>query len=556
MKQTILSVSLLALAATVAPAQLSAQNLNALSGTYVFSVQGAPMLEVQRYMRGDATKAESKAGYSYDQTNSFVIVGQFKASIGLDRAGNQIGVLAINATSIINGSTTRLEGDVGRYQINSTGTGGTITMNLSSYPMQYDFWFSKGGTVINLVSTLQEKPATGYAVRAPEGCPAGVGDLLSLVSGAYAFKLQHIPITSESFSDGYGIAGRFTASIVNNRAGQPTGSLAIVATSNFTRRYSVTRQERDAGSYQINSDCSGGTLTFNLSSRPYQYQFYFNADFTELHVISTSNVPIYGIVTKTSVGGVCPANPLSLLSGPWTFNVQTLSQLYDPAQISVAGRFVASAGTNTLGQAVGLLKINASTLRTARNGGNDPTRLETDAGSFQINADCTGGTLTMNLSSYPMQYDFWFYDNYQKMYIVSTTAGRGATGSATVGVSGCPVNGPVNPVNLMVGTYGFRAQRVPNFTYEPFGIAGVFTVAPQPGLLQIRATSSVGPFGGVARLEGDVGQYQIDADCTGGILQFNLSSRPTQYQFYFRAGFTEADMISLVGPAAYGVFAQ
>ena len=551
MQQKLLTFSLLAIAAAVAPAHLSAQNLNALNGNWTFNIQGLPLLSVSRPpITNDTAKSSSKAVIAEGQANSFAIAGQFQASIGVDRAGNQIGLLAITATTSLDGSTIRSEGDVGRYQINSSGTGGSLTMNLSSYPMQYDFWFAKGGTVINIVSTLAGKPATGFAVRGPLGCPAGV-DPLTLLSGAYVFKFQHIAIASANFNNAYGSAGRLVASIGTNRANQPVGLLSITATSDFTMQQSVTRLEKDAGSFQINSDCSGGTLTFNLSSKPYQYEFYFNADFSELFVINTSGVPIYGVVTKTNVSGVCPLSPLSLLNGPWTFNMQTLTKLFDQSQISVAGRWVASQGANAVGQPVGLLKINATTLRTSLLGTNDPTRLEMDAGSFQINSDCTGGTLTMNLSSFPMQYDFWFYDNYQKMYFVSTTPGRGATGSATVGVTGCPI-GITNNLDLLSGMYGFRAQRVPDFTLEPFGIAGVFNVTPAPGQIAIRATSSL--LGGIARLEGDIGRYQIDADCTGGILQFNLTSRPTQYQFYFRNGFQEADIISLIGPAAYGVF--
>lgn len=554
MKQKILSLSLLAIATAITPVHLSAQNLAQLSGTWTFNAQGSPILDVnfRRPTTEVPTKATPRSGITIDQTNSFAIAGQFKASIGVDRAGNPIGLLAINATTVLNGTTTRLEGDVGRYTINASGTGGTLTMNLSSYPMQYDFWFAKGGTQINFVSTLGGKPATGFAVQGPAGCPAGGVDVLSLLSGAYAFKFQHIALTGADFDDAYGIAGRFVASVGLNRANAPVGLLAITATSNFTKQMSITRLERDYGSYQINSDCSGGTLTFNLSSKPYQYQFYFSADFQELFVINTSGVPIYGVVTKTTIAGGCAVAPLSLLNGPWTFNVQTLTKPFDGAQITVAGRWVASVGADRLGNPVGLLNINATTLRTSFFGHPDPTRLESDYGSFQINADCTGGTLTMNLSSYPMQYDFWFYDNYQKMYIVSTRPGRGATGSASLGVQGCPAGG-ANILDLLNGSYSFRAQRVPNFTIEPFGIAGIFTVAPSPGSLSIRATSSVGLSGSIARLEGDVGRYQINPDCSGGVLQFNLSSRPAQYQFYFRSGFQEFDFVSLVGPAAYGV---
>ena len=541
MKRSILPISLLALAAFAVPAQLSAQcpanPLSVLSGPWTFNVQGLPI-------QGAANN------------NSFAIAGQFRASIGADRAGNPIGVLTINATSSINGSTTRSENDIGRFQINSTCTGGTLIMNLSSYPMQYDFSFYNGGQSIYIVSTLAGRDATGSATVGVAGCPAG--NPLTLFSGNYALKLQHIAIAGGPFQDTHGMAGRLVAS--TDGGATPRGLLAITATSNFTEQHSVTRLERDAGSYQINDDCSGGTLIFNLSSRPLQYQFYFRAGFQELDVISISGVAIYGVISR-AVTVACPANTLSLLNGPWTFNVQTIVKDRADANWAAVGRFRASVGADRLGNPTGVLNINATSLSTTAFAGlPSPTRLENDFGSFQINEDCTGGTLIMNLSSFPMQYDFWFYNNNQSIYFVSTSPGRGATGSATVGVSGCPVGLPSpSPLSILSGTYGFKFQRIPNFTVEPFGIAGLLTASTgvdpggnPAGLLAITATSSIGLGGSIARLEGDVGRYQINDDCSGGTLIFNLSSRPAQYEFYFRAGFQSFDVISQVGPSAFG----
>ena len=425
--------------------------------------------------------------------------------------------------------------------------------------MQYDFSFYNGGQSIYIVSTLSGRPATGSATVGVAGCPVGLTNLLTLFSGNYALKLQHIALTGQPFTDTHGMAGRLVASIGTDRGGNPKGLLAITATSNFTDLHSVTRLERDAGSYQINDDCSGGTIIFNLSSRPLQYQFYFRAGFQELDVISISGVPIYGVISRADTVA-CPANTLSLLNGPWTFNVQTIPKLFSDANWSAVGRFRASVGTDRLGNPVGVLNINAtSQLTDGFNTSLGSTRLENDLGSFQINEDCTGGTLIMNLSSFPMQYDFWFYNNNQSIYFVSTSPGRGATGSATIGVSGCPVGLPApSPLSILSGTYGFKFQRVPNFTVEPFGIAGLLTAttgvdrAGNPiGLLAITATSSLAG-GSIARLEGDVGRYQINDDCSGGRLIFNLSSRPAQYEFYFRAGFQSFDVISQVGPSAFG----
>ena len=533
MQRKLLSLTLLTVAAVILPTQLSAQcpaiPLSVLGGTWTFNVLGLPI-------------------GAFPQANSLAVAGQFTASIGRDLAGNPLGVLTINATTALNNSFTRQETNTGRYQINETCTGGTLTMNLGSYPMQYDFWFANGGQSLNLVSTLSGKSATGTAVPGATSCPVGVA--LSVLAGPYALKLQ---TTSDNENETHGMAGRLVASPGTDLGGNALGLLTITATSNFTNPISITRLERDAGRYQINRDCTGGTLTFNLSSRPLQFEFYFRADFQELYVVSSTGLPIYGVITRAAAApAVCPVNSLSLLNGPWTFNMQTVSDVPASTNFTVAGRWLASQSTDRNGNPVGALAINASSLFTGRLFGPSPTRQENSAGSYQVNEDCTGGTLTMNLGSFPMQYDFWFFDNNRQIYFVSTRNGVGATGSATLGVSGCPVG--VSPLSLLSGTYSFRFQRVPNFAFqrEAFGIAGLFSVT-APGQLAILATASLGAEGSITRLEGDAGRYQINPDCSGGSLLFNLSSRPAQYEFYFREGFQSFDVISQVGPGAYGL---
>jgi hypothetical protein len=259
----------------------------------------------------------------------------------------------------------------------------------------------------------------------------------------------------------------------------------------------------------------------------------------------------------------CPATPLSLLSGPWTFNSQTIAA-NDFARLnwSWTGRFVASTSVDRGGNAIGVLDITATSLLTNNGGADNATRQERNVGRFQIFDDCTGGTLTFNLGSRPMQYDFWFYDNRQSIRMISTTPGFGAAGSAHVGVAGCPV-GVTDPLSLLSGVYSAKIQALPNFSLEAYGLVGLVGAqvgrdrANNPiGQLAILATSSVGNEGSIVRLESDAGLYSVDADCTGGVLNFNISSRPTEYHFYFRAGFQTMDVLSLKGPSAYGVLSR
>ncbi|MBY0504256.1 MAG: hypothetical protein K2X03_10115 [Bryobacteraceae bacterium] len=546
MRKQVWQTILLAAAAAATPlfGQCPANPLTALSGTWTFNIQHNQPIAL--------------AGRGFAPGEEFMIAGQFTASIGNSPAG-QIGVLTINATSNFLQSTTRQEADAGRYQINDNCTGGTLTMNLSSLPMQYDFVFTNGGRSLYLISTTQGRAATGSAFPGLSGCPAGVNPL-SLLSGPYAFSFQ-----SKGFFEIYGISGRMEASVGTNAAGAPIGLLAITATSvigtSFNDPTSVTRLERNAGRFQVNSDCTGGTLTVNLGSRPQQFEFYFRAGFQEIDVIGTSGRSISGTMNAASPAG-CPVNPLSRLVGPWTYNVQTLfrnTSVFN--RTASAGRFVASTGVDAAGSPRGVLNINATSLFLFGPTPSGSTRLEDDLGRFQIFDDCTGGTLTMNLSSGPLQYDFWFYNNNQSLYMISTTPGSGAMGSATQGVAGCPL-GLTDPLTLVSGLYSTKIQGFLD-TLEAYGLVGLLTATPgrnaagNPiGQLGILATSTLGLDGSVARVESDRGSYQVEADCLGGTLTFNLSSRPAQYQFYFRSGFQAMDVISTAGPLAFGVVSR
>ena len=309
--------SLFALAATAAlsftadnaQAQCPANPLTALSGNYVFSAEGiAPFV--------------------------YGITGVMKASTGVDRAGQPVGLLTITATSFYEPdvlrfkrqpfdassdarSATRLESDIGTYQINANCSGGTLYFNLSSRPMQYDFWFSDGGRQLVFVSILNGLPARGRATIAPAGCPAGVTNPLQLLLGSSTFiargygpealrrRMEEQP--SARSVDGrreggrfrerdasYAIAGTWNATI---GADPRIGRLLINATSDLSG--SIARQESDAGSFQASADCSGGQLIFNLSSHPVQFDYWWAEGFQRLFFISTSDgVPVIGTASR------------------------------------------------------------------------------------------------------------------------------------------------------------------------------------------------------------------------------------------------------------------
>jgi len=118
--------------------------------------------------------------------------------------------------------------------------------------------------------------------QASAQCPAGVTNPLQVLVGTWAYQLDGL---APSAAIVFASAGQFTASIGTDRAGNPIGRLAITATSN--QNGSVTRLEADAGTYQVFPDCSGGSLTFNLSSSPVAGDFFFDEEFTQVIIVIT-----------------------------------------------------------------------------------------------------------------------------------------------------------------------------------------------------------------------------------------------------------------------------
>jgi hypothetical protein len=204
----------------------------------------------------------------------FTSAGQFAASIG--GAGSQGGILKIANTSSQNGLITRQELDAGRYSIYPDCSGGTLTFNLSTRPLQFDFWFV-GFDQIAFVSTTGGFTVHGTAVASATSCPANPLDILN---GTWTFSTEGFSLSAQPFTS----AGRFVASS-SSRSGNQNGFLAITSTS--SQNGLIVSQEADAGAYQIYPDCSGGTLTFNLSTRPLQFDFWFATE-KEIRFVSTT----------------------------------------------------------------------------------------------------------------------------------------------------------------------------------------------------------------------------------------------------------------------------
>jgi hypothetical protein len=115
-------------------------------------------------------------------------------------------------------------------------------------------------------------------------CPAGVTDPATVLFGTWTFSMRGYLGVGSPFAS----AGQFNAAL-------KTINGTIVTTLTITQSTSDgIRLEVDTGSYQVFPDCSGGTLTFKTSSRPFQFDFWFDEFFTEIRFVSTNG----GIAVK------------------------------------------------------------------------------------------------------------------------------------------------------------------------------------------------------------------------------------------------------------------
>lgn len=241
-----------------AQAQCPAQPLDALAGPWTFSTDG----------------------FTLPPIGFLASAGRFVATVGTNRNGQPLGILQITNSGSINGSPTRLEVDAGRFALNADCTGGTLTFNLSSRPVQFDFYFVNADEIV-LVGSNNADIVLGSAKRiAPPACPA---QRLEALAGTWVFSVKGFSFVRQFF---VASAGRFVASVGTDRNGGPLGQLLITASSSVEA--SPVRLERDAGRFQVNANCTGGTLTFNLSSRPIQFDFFF-AGANDIVMVGSNN---------------------------------------------------------------------------------------------------------------------------------------------------------------------------------------------------------------------------------------------------------------------------
>jgi hypothetical protein len=129
-----------------------------------------------------------------------------------------------------------------------------------------------------------------------------------------------------------------------------------------------------------------------------------------------------GAIKIVSSNARCPAgatDPLSVFTGTWTFGMD--GQSSHGTTFAGAGQFTAAIDSLTNPES-GIMSVTQSS--------SIPVRSEMDTGTYQVLPDCSGGTMTFNISNEPIAFDFWFDNTFTEIRFVSTTSGTALRGSA------------------------------------------------------------------------------------------------------------------------------
>ncbi len=166
------------------------------------------------------------------------------------------------------------------------------------------------------------------APQANAQCPA---QPLNTFAGTWVFHTEGVALT------GLAAVGRIVASVGTDKAGNPTGVLNVIETSNWAGTQpvvigfssvfllnavgSVNRSLTYQGRYTIFPDCSGGTLDLNSNFNSHiQYDFYFRPGPVGLEVVFVS------------INGPSLLVPVPVLQGPSSTAIQNI-----PVQPILAG---------------------------------------------------------------------------------------------------------------------------------------------------------------------------------------------------------------------------
>jgi len=266
-------------------------------------------------------------------------------------------------------------------------------------------------------------------------CPFGFANPLQIIDNTtWVFMTQ-----SGANGAGQASIGKFTAKYAAATSTTPAkGTLAVSQTVSYNG--SVTGASALSGRYSVSADCSGGTLMIAMGGQQVQYEFIFANNFTEMFLINGETIgpsnAFNAIWGKAKVGPptACAGTPLQAVgTSPWSYQLHP-GYYWGSYPGASVGMF--SGSVNAAGQGV----LKGFVTRREFGGGTTAFGGQT-AGRYQVNADCSGGSLTITGAGDPVQLDFLFVDTaFTQMYILNTTD-----------VVSSPRYGGINSANPSVG---------------------------------------------------------------------------------------------------------
>jgi hypothetical protein len=241
---------------------------------------------------------------------------------------------------------------------------------------------------------------------------------LQLITGqTWVFQTQ-----SSANPMGEASIGKFTATYVPPTTKLPSGKGTLNITETISLPSTVVRELAvPGGSYEINPDCSGGTLFFSTAEQPAQFTFIFARNFTQMYLMSSvvsADIPIniWGKATLLFSPIVCPANPLNVFNGTtFGFGLSPASY-YGSNPPAGVGIFTAGPGTDR-GSTVGLV---SGTLSLAPFDGSPTIQASFPEGRYTVDPDCSGGTISFLTSVLPQGFQYIFVNSdFTEMYMLS-----------------------------------------------------------------------------------------------------------------------------------------
>ena len=281
---------------------------------------------------------------------------------------------------------------------------------------------------------------SSVAFAIPAECPAGAPNPLNNTNWAFHWE------PGDDFAGPSAAIGTFSITTGGGRG----GGLGLNGTMTVNANKGITRLASTAGGVQYQCDDAGnlrgGTLQFSGGSQGTLWQFTFsNSNFNEMLMVNeiymdTSDLShvLKGTAIRIDNQQACPANPtatLDLASAPLGWSFQTSSA---GLPFSINDTFNANSGSVASGFLNFRAAANASlsgNLTTAVGGfpgfsapNSNLYRLADTAGRFQVygpstGIGCAGGTLSLMVGPWAIQYEFVFADGaHSQIFLLSTLA--------------------------------------------------------------------------------------------------------------------------------------